>query len=124
MGTERDRKTMQAMASYGVPQDEIAFVIGVEPKTLRKHYYRELAIAAIVANLTVAQNLFQIATMPDHTAAKVAAANSGSNAAPAGSAPSAEPSDRDIFPEAFRHSGFDYSGGGTPRQTPPEVLGE
>lgn len=72
--TERDRKTVQAMASYGVPQDEIAFVIGIDAKTLRKHYYREIMIAATVANSTVAQSLFQIATMQDHTAAKVAAA--------------------------------------------------
>ena len=72
--TERDRKTVQAMASYGVPQDDIAFVIGIDAKTLRKHYYREIMIAATIANSTVAQSLFQIATMKDHTAAKVAAA--------------------------------------------------
>ena len=36
--TEKDRKTVEAMASYGVPQDEIALVLGVSPPTLRRHY--------------------------------------------------------------------------------------
>jgi hypothetical protein len=31
--TERDHKTVRAMASYGVPQDEIAPVIGIDLKT-------------------------------------------------------------------------------------------
>jgi hypothetical protein len=97
--TERDRKTVQAMASYGVPQDEIAFVIGIDAKTLRKHYYRELTIAATVANSTVAQSLFQIATMQDHTAAKVAAAKFWLECRAGWKRASAEQQERDFAPE-------------------------
>jgi hypothetical protein len=95
--TERDRKTVQAMASYGVPQDEIALVIGIDPKTLRKHYGRELTIAATVANSTVAQSLFQIATMQDHTAAKVAAAKFWLECRAGWKRASAEPQENDLL---------------------------
>lgn len=72
--TEKDRKTVQAMASYGVPQDNIAEVLGIAPKTLRKHYDRELKISRTVANAQVAQSLFQVATGPGDSASKVSAA--------------------------------------------------
>ncbi len=56
--TEKDRKTVEAMASYGVPQVEIALVLGVSVPTLRQHYRRELAVAAIKANAKMAECLF------------------------------------------------------------------
>ena len=34
------------MAAYGVPEADIARVIGIDPKTLRKHYRGELDIGA------------------------------------------------------------------------------
>lgn len=60
--TEETRKTVQAMAGYGIPHEDISTVLGISPHTLRKHYARELATGHIIANSKVAQNLFRIAT--------------------------------------------------------------
>ena len=35
------RRQVEAMAAYGVPETNIARVLGVDPKTLRKHYREE-----------------------------------------------------------------------------------
>ena len=59
---EETRKTVQAMAGYGIPHDDIATVIGISPHTLREHYRKELDTGHIIANSKVAQNLFKIAT--------------------------------------------------------------
>ena len=53
------------MAAYGVPEDEIARSMGehgIDPKTLRKHFRRELDIGATKANSNVAQTAYQMAT--------------------------------------------------------------
>ena len=56
--TEKDRKMVEAMASYGVPQDEIALVLGVSTVTLRRRYGDVLRVAAIKANAKMAESLF------------------------------------------------------------------
>ena len=50
------------MAGYGVPESDIAGVVGVSPKTLRKHYRSELDHGHVKANAKVAENLFRKAT--------------------------------------------------------------
>jgi len=50
------------MAGYGVPEADIAGVIGIDPKTLRKHYRSELDHGHVKANAKVAENLFRKAT--------------------------------------------------------------
>ena len=50
------------MAGYGVPEAEIAGVVGIDAKTLRKHYRQELDHAHTKANARVAENLFRKAT--------------------------------------------------------------
>ena len=60
--TEANCKQVEALASYGVPQEDIAKVIGISAPTLRIHYAEILATAAIKANSMVAQSLFQKAT--------------------------------------------------------------
>ena len=50
------------MAGYGVPETDIAGVIGIDPKTLRKHYRSELDHGHVKANAKVAENLFRKAT--------------------------------------------------------------
>lgn len=50
------------MAGYGVPEIDIATVIGIDPKTLRRHYRQELDTGHIKANSKVAENLFRKAT--------------------------------------------------------------
>ena len=57
--TDEQRKTVAAMTAYGVPQPDLAAVIGIDPKTLRLHYSRELATAQSEANAKVAQSLFK-----------------------------------------------------------------
>ena len=53
----------------GTPQDEIAKYIGVDRKTLTKHYRHELDTAMTMANAKVAQSLFQQATAGNTSAA-------------------------------------------------------
>jgi hypothetical protein len=60
--TPEQRKQVDAMAAYGVPEHAIAKVIGCDPTTLRRYFRDELDTAHIRANSAVAQSLFQKAT--------------------------------------------------------------
>ena len=57
-----ERRQVEAMAGYGVPEADIARVLGIDPKTLRKHYRDELDTGHIVATAKVAESLFRKAT--------------------------------------------------------------
>lgn len=57
--TEKDRAAVQTMSAYGIPQGEIASVVGCDEKTLRKHFRQELDTAATQANARVAAALFK-----------------------------------------------------------------
>jgi len=50
------------MAGYGVPELSIARVVGIDAKTLRKHYRDELDTGQIKATAKVAESLFRKAT--------------------------------------------------------------
>ena len=56
------RRQVEAMAGYGVPENDIAGVIDIDPKTLRKHYRHELDHGHVKANAKVAENLYRKAT--------------------------------------------------------------
>ncbi len=56
------RRNVEALAGYGVPEADIAGVVGIDPKTLRKHYREELRYGHVKANAKVAENLFRKAT--------------------------------------------------------------
>jgi len=56
------RRQVEALAGYGVPEADIAGMIGIDPKTLRKHYRDELDHGHVKANAKVAENLFRKAT--------------------------------------------------------------
>jgi len=56
------RRQVEAMAGYGVPEVDIALVIAIDPKTLRKHYRKELKMGHVKANMKVAENLYRKAT--------------------------------------------------------------
>jgi hypothetical protein len=56
------RRQVEAMAGYGVAEADIGRVIGIDPKTLRKHYRDELDLGHVKANAKVAENLFRKAT--------------------------------------------------------------
>ena len=60
--TPMSRRNVEALAGYGVPEADIAGVVGVDPKTLRKHYRQELRYGHVKANAKVAENLFRKAT--------------------------------------------------------------
>src|SRR5690349_12449378 len=53
------RRQVEAMAAYGVPEASIARVIGIDAKTLRKHYRDELDLGAVKANSRMAENLYR-----------------------------------------------------------------
>jgi hypothetical protein len=67
--TEDDRKMAEQMAAVGIPQESIARVIGIDPKTLRKHFREELDTAEIKANAKIGGTLFNKAINGDTTAA-------------------------------------------------------
>jgi len=56
------RRQVEAMAGYGVPEVDISRVVGIDPKTLRKHYRDELDTGSIKATAKVAEFLFRKAT--------------------------------------------------------------
>lgn len=64
--TTRDTVTLHAMV--GTPQEDIARVLGIDPKTLRKHYRDELDLALAKANATIGGSLFQKAKNGDTSA--------------------------------------------------------
>lgn len=56
--TEEGRRMVMAMSGYGIPHVEIALVVGIAPKTLRKHFRHELDTGHINANAKVAESLY------------------------------------------------------------------
>ena len=56
------RRQVEAMAAYGIPETDIATVVEIDPKTLRRHYRKELDTGHIKANTKVAENLYRKAT--------------------------------------------------------------
>ena len=62
------RRQVEAMAAYGIPETDISRVIGVDPKTLRKHYRDELDLGETKANAQVAGFLFNAAKNGNVTA--------------------------------------------------------
>ncbi len=69
--TEEQRRTVRAMSGYGVPHDDIATLLEVAPKTLRKHFRRELDRGSIEATAKVGQSLFRMATEGGSVAAAI-----------------------------------------------------
>ena len=59
---QAQRRQVEALAGYGIPEAEIAGLIGVDAKTLRRHYRSELDHGHTKANARVAENLFRKAT--------------------------------------------------------------
>jgi hypothetical protein len=59
---DASRRQVEALAGYGVREDEIAEFIGIDAKTLRKHYRQELRQGHTKANAKVAENLYRRAT--------------------------------------------------------------
>jgi hypothetical protein len=60
--TATTREMVETMAGVGVPERDIARVVGMDAKTLRKHCREELDTGFIRANAKVSGNLLKIAT--------------------------------------------------------------
>ena len=56
-------------SGLGLPQDQIAALIGIAPDTLRKHYDLELGLGKAQASAAVAKTLFNKATTGGDTTA-------------------------------------------------------
>jgi len=56
------RRQVEAMAGYGIPEADIACVLEIDAKTLRRHYRRELDHGHMKATAKVAENLYKKAT--------------------------------------------------------------
>lgn len=69
--SDEQRRTVRAMAAFGVPQDAIAAHFNLDPKTLRKHHRVELDRGTVEANVKVAQSLFTMATAGNNVAAAI-----------------------------------------------------
>lgn len=62
------RHIVQLHATIGTRQDDIAAVLGIDPKTLRLHYRDELDLATAKANAVIGGALFNKANNGDTTA--------------------------------------------------------
>ena len=68
---DEQRRTVRAMSGYGVPHDDIATMLRLDPKTLRKHFRDELDRGSIEATAKVGQSLFRMATEGGSVAAAI-----------------------------------------------------
>ena len=66
--TQELRQIVQLHATIGTRQDDIAGILGIDPKTLRLHYREELDLASAKANATIGGALFNKAKGGDTTA--------------------------------------------------------
>jgi hypothetical protein len=62
------RRQVEALAAYGIPESDISRAVGIDPKTLRKHYRDELDLGTTKANAQVAGFLFNSARNGNVTA--------------------------------------------------------
>lgn len=69
--TAETRASVKALAKYGIIETEIAAYIGIDPKTLRKHYRTELDESFTKANLRVAQALYDSAITQKNVSAQI-----------------------------------------------------
>ncbi len=59
--TDKDRRVVEMMAGWSIPEERIAKVLGIDPKTLRKHFADELEVGHAKLEAQLAQNLLRIA---------------------------------------------------------------
>lgn len=69
--TEATRAQVEALAGYGIQQEQIAQYLAIDAKTLRKHYRKELDGGATKANVMVARALHKNATDNANVAAQI-----------------------------------------------------
>jgi len=60
--TDEQRRQAETLAGLGLTQDQIALIVGCDPKTLRKYFDHELKVGDAKATEKVAKSLFNRAT--------------------------------------------------------------
>src|SRR3954469_19432920 len=68
--TEELQEKVRRLAARGVPQEDIAKIIGCAPQTLRRRFRQELNSGAAEANVVVAASLFDAAKAGNVSAQK------------------------------------------------------
>lgn len=69
--TEQQRRMVESLAGCGTKQDAIARIMGIDPKTLRKHFRQELGCGGDKAIAQVAGTLFKMAISGECVAATI-----------------------------------------------------
>lgn len=64
--TDVFRKQVTNFKGMGMTHDQISKMMGISDETLRKYYDHELNVADAKMNVNVANNLYNMATDPDH----------------------------------------------------------
>ena len=59
------RNQVEVLAGFGLPQHQIAVLLGCDPKTLRKHFDAELSLGDAKATAKIAQTLYNKAGAGD-----------------------------------------------------------
>jgi hypothetical protein len=61
--TAEQKRLVKVLSSFGIRQEDIATRVGLRsPKTLRKHFRKELDLGRIEADIRVGKTLYQLAT--------------------------------------------------------------
>ena len=63
--TDEARKLVESTSGLGLPHEQIAILVGIDDKTLRKHYRQELDLGKAKANGQIAKTLFSKAMSGD-----------------------------------------------------------
>jgi len=69
--TAEQRRLARGMSGLGLPQEQIAMLLEIDPKTLRKHFRDDLDRGMAEANVKIAQSLFNMATTGGSVAAAI-----------------------------------------------------
>ena len=65
--TDETKKLVESTSGLGLPQEQIAILVGIDDKTLRKYYRTELDTGKAKANGQIAKTLFSKAVAGDTT---------------------------------------------------------
>jgi len=65
--TEETRRMVESTSGLGLPHEQIAILVGIDDKTLRKYYRAELDMGKAKANGQIAKTLFSKAVGGDTT---------------------------------------------------------
>ena len=65
--TDKTRKLVESSSGLGLPHESIACLVGIDDKTLRKHYRNELDMGKAKAHGQIAKTLYSKAVGGDTT---------------------------------------------------------